>query len=275
MANRFQVKNRDSLDRQREAFPLAQHLLTLLGSGSGVRRFTLFGGDREGSSGWILFKNAHGGGIGIDRSDYARGLSPLQRKLDMVRSAHTVIESFGGPVASDLELSFNESPPQEWPIFHVDGAITSIRCAIGAPMPSIKTAPTVPTREPVVGVRALAELSGPLDVTEPGVVGFKSLIFMLPELGVRALCQSMGGDMELSVKPREEVGEQIVSGVRLDLGEVQVRLCDLVGLRPGVVMNLGAVTLERCFLRLGSTVLAEGVFSSRGGELLVTIESVA
>jgi hypothetical protein len=142
----------------------------------------------------------------------------------MIRSAHTVIESFGGPVGSDLELSFNESPPQEWAIFQVDGTITSIRCAIGAPIPSIKTAPTLSTREPVVGVRALAELSAPLDMTEPGVVAFKSLMFMLPELGVRALCQTTGGYMELSVKEREEVGEQIVSGVRLDLGEVQVRL---------------------------------------------------
>ncbi len=80
--------------------------------------------------------------------------------------------------------------------------------------------------------------------------------------------------MSIEVESVNETYEQQVPGVRLDLGEIEVRLSDLVSLRPGIVVNLGEVSLERCYLRLGATILAEGRFSSKEGELLLRIDSV-
>lgn len=80
--------------------------------------------------------------------------------------------------------------------------------------------------------------------------------------------------MTIEVSSPSEIEERSVPGVRLDLGEIEVRLSDIVGLRPGAVINLGEVTLEKCFVRLGATVLAEGRFASHEGQLLLTIQSV-
>jgi flagellar motor switch protein FliM len=80
----------------------------------------------------------------------------------------------------------------------------------------------------------------------------------------------------MSMKVEEANGalEQSVPGVRLDLGEVEVRLSDIVSLRPGTVLDLGGAKLERCYVRIGSTVLAEGRFDTHEGKLTLTIESV-
>ena len=80
--------------------------------------------------------------------------------------------------------------------------------------------------------------------------------------------------MAIEIDECHEVREQQIPGVRLDLGEIEMRLSDLVGLRPGATINLGEVAFERCFVRLGATVLAEGKFRTSEGQLLLTIESV-
>jgi hypothetical protein len=40
------------------------------------------------------------------------------------------------------------------------------------------------------------------------------------------------------------------------------------------VLNLGSANLERCYVRLGSTILAEGRIISSEGQVTLTIESV-
>jgi flagellar motor switch/type III secretory pathway protein FliN len=80
--------------------------------------------------------------------------------------------------------------------------------------------------------------------------------------------------MMIEVEERSDVLEQHVPGVRLDLGEIEVRLSDLVALRPGAVLDLGGASLEQCYVRVGSTILAKGRFATCDGKLTLTIESV-
>ncbi len=155
-----------------------------------------------------------------------------------------------------------------------DAGAQSLRCAVGPPFVKMGAPAPVSLSGPVVAVRIFAELPQSLIAPLNGVITFRDFMCTVPELGVCARCMSEGGDMEIAAKGIEDVGDQKIPGVRLDLGEIEVRLCDLVGLQPGVTINLGAVKLERCFIRLGSTTLAEGVFSSRGSDLVLTIESV-
>jgi flagellar motor switch/type III secretory pathway protein FliN len=105
-------------------------------------------------------------------------------------------------------------------------------------------------------------------------VVYSELDVWLPEIGIRGHGTCKGGVMTIEVQESGAVEEQHIPGVRLDLGEIEVRLSDLVGLRPGAVLNLGEVVLERCFIRLGATVLAEGRFASVDGKLMLTIDSV-
>lgn len=274
MRSLFQIQNRRALEVQREALPLMQHLLRVIGSGCGLKRITLMEEEVQSSNEWILFRNRDGGGVGIDRGEVVSGLSPLQRKLDLVRTAHLVIGSLGGARSSELELAFESKPPSGWSVMEADAGVHFIRCAVGPPFVKIGAPVTGSLSGPVVAVRIFAELPKSFMVPLSGIITFRDFMCVVPELGVCARCTSEGGDMEIAVKGLEDVGEQKIPGVRLDLGEIEVRLCDLVGLRPGVAINLGAVKLERCFIRLGSTTLAEGIFSSRGSDLVLTIESV-
>jgi hypothetical protein len=102
----------------------------------------------------------------------------------------------------------------------------------------------------------------------------EGLFVELPDLGIVGRCYWRGGDMTIEVAEDESAFERRVPGVRLDLGEIEVRLSDLVGLRPGAVLNLGSANLERCYVRLGSTILAEGRIISNEGQVTLTIESV-
>lgn len=64
-------------------------------------------------------------------------------------------------------------------------------------------------------------------------------------------------------------GEQLL--VRLDLGELEIGLQELLGLRPGSVIELAAACPLPCALLIGTTSLARGVIESVGTTLRVRI----
>ena len=80
--------------------------------------------------------------------------------------------------------------------------------------------------------------------------------------------------MAIEVVSVGEQEEQIVPGVRIDLGEIEISLADIIGIRSGSVSRLGPGGPHRCFLRIGSSTLAEGEVLTEGDALRVTITRV-
>jgi hypothetical protein len=190
-----------------------------------------------------------------------------------------VVKGFGGPRAFPFTLSLRTVPPESWSVCKVEGVVNTVWCSASLPALEPPARNASEPYEPRVRMRFFALLPGEGDLAQGWSITVEELCIELPEVGVVGRARCRGGDMTLEViegEVREEgdAFEQRIPGVRLDLGEIEVRLSDLVGLRPGAKLDLGRVDLDRCCVRLGSTILAEGRFSVCDGKVTLTIESV-
>ncbi len=274
MRYRFSLHNRDSLRADRELALLARHLSQAVTTSSAIRRVS-----HETDSpkeGWIIFADEDGRGFGLRPEYETAPCSSLQRSLEVVRSAQTVVKGFGGASDFPFTFSLSASPPDSWRVCKVEGVVSTVWCGASLPVIDItKRRERGIDRDPIIRLR----LFGALPAAEVDGVGsahvMNELRVQMPEVGIIGRLLVSEGGIEMRVEEQhDDVAEQPVPGVRLDLGEIEVRLSDLVGLRPGAVLDLGHATLERCYLRLGATVLAEGRFSTDTGRLVLTIESV-
>lgn len=284
MRYRFSLHNRDSLRADRGLAFLARHLSETVTTSSTIRR--LSHETDPPKEGWILFSSEDGRGFGLRPEYESASYSSLQRSLEVVRSAQTVVKGFGGASDFPFTFSLSASPPDSWRVCKVEGVVGTVWCAASLPVLALPTrGGRGVDRDPTIRLR----LFGALVAAAVGEVGdahvINELSVQMPEVGIIGRLVVSEGGIEMRVEDRQDedkhdedkhddVAEQPVPGVRLDLGEIEVRLSDLVGLRPGAVLDLGHSTLERCYLRLGATVLAEGRFSTDGGRLVLTIESV-
>jgi hypothetical protein len=271
--HRFAIENRASLLLEREIVPLAQHLARTLNATGGVRRITSSETcTTEGR--WIVFLGEGEQGFGVKIQDGIDSVSMLQSYLEHVRTVQTIVKSMGGPRNFPFELSLERSPPTQWHGCTVEGMRGRLSCAASLPIDALPVRCVEPQRDPMVRIPIVGSVKG-IDACDVGVsVVCTELDVWIPDLGIRAHGVCRGGEMTIEVGESEAVEQQHIPGVRLDLGEIEMRLSDLVGLRPGAVLNLGEVVLERCFIRLGATVLAEGRFASSEGKLMLTIDSV-
>jgi len=70
----------------------------------------------------------------------------------------------------------------------------------------------------------------------------------------------------------KERAESIDSlGVRLDLGEIEIGIEELLALRAGSSIELTSEAPLRCFLRIGATTLAAGEIAIQGDKLSIRV----
>jgi flagellar motor switch/type III secretory pathway protein FliN len=62
--------------------------------------------------------------------------------------------------------------------------------------------------------------------------------------------------------------------VRLDLGEIEISLEDLLNLRAGSSIEIATEGALRCFLRMGVTTLAAGEISVSGENLTIRVAEI-
>lgn len=268
----FQIHNREALRAEQALLPFARYVSRVLTSSGVVREISL--AQRPPRDGWIVFQGEGERGFAVRGDDLTASLSPLQRSLERVRRAQAIVQGFGGPRAFPFTLSLRPEPPESWRVCKVVGVVSTVWCSSSLPV----LEPPARSVEEVWNPVARTKLYGMLDNVggiAPGErVVIEELRVEVPELGIVGRCYVRGGAMTIEVLEKENAFEQRVPGVRLDLGEIEVRVTDLVGLRPGAVLDLGSASLERCYMRLGSTILAEGRFERSEGKLTLTIESV-
>jgi flagellar motor switch/type III secretory pathway protein FliN len=83
------------------------------------------------------------------------------------------------------------------------------------------------------------------------------------------------GNMIVTKAEAEAVEEATNSlGVRLDLGEIEIELGELLSLRAGSSIELATEGPLRCFLRIGATTLASGEIVLNGDKLDVRVTEV-
>jgi len=272
-ANRFTMTNRDAFQAEQDALPLAQHVARALTSSGVVKRFQRVESPSTHAD-WLVFKDGAGAGFAIRVDDTCESTSPLQRTLRFVRHAQTIVNALGNPRSFPCVLTFDRQPPPEWGVWRLDGVAAHVWCAASHPVIKMPRCAVQPHRDPSVRVRIYG-VAKDIERLEVGAaVKCEMIDVWMPEFGIRGRGMCGGEGMTIEITECNEVREHQIPGVRLDLGEIEMRLSDLVGLRPGAVINLGEVALERCFVRLGASVLAEGKFRTSEGQLLLTIESV-
>lgn len=270
---RFAIANRGDLRFEREVYPLCQNAMRALTSSGVVERFRREEASRP-SSDWLVFKNQEGAGFAVWLDGSSEYASPLQRSLRFVRQAHALVKGLGSHHVLPCALSLDRAPPSSWEVWRIDGVTTSMWCASSNPVVSVPIRRVEAQREPCARLRMFGSIEGVTELAVGVQVECGTIDARIPEIGVRARGVWREGAMTMEIETCGEIAEQHIPGVRLDLGEIEMRLSDLVGLRPGAVINLGDVAFERCFVRLGATVLAEGRFRHSDGKLLLTIESV-
>jgi len=62
--------------------------------------------------------------------------------------------------------------------------------------------------------------------------------------------------------------------IRLDLGEIELSLEEIVALRSGTAIELKADMPLRCFMRVGSTTLAQGELRTEERGLVLVVKEV-
>lgn len=269
---RFTITNRSVLQAEREVFPLAQHIARVLTSSGVVERFKRLE-IANAHSDWMIFKDAAGGGFGARLDDNERS-SPLQQTLRFVRHVQAIVKALGSQRSFPCVLTLEREPPPSWGIWELKGVAGTVWCAASIPLLPMPRSYVQAHRDPKVRVKLCGGVRDAVELEVGADVVCETIEVRMPEIGVRGRCVCKGEGMAIEIDECHEVREQQIPGVRLDLGEIEMRLSDLVGLRPGATINLGEVAFERCFVRLGATVLAEGKFRTSEGQLLLTIESV-
>jgi len=269
---RFQIHNREALNAEQTLLPFARYISRLLTSSGVVREISYQ--ERPPPGDWVVFQGAEGQGFGVRLEDEHTSPSPLQRSLSLVRRAHAVVKGFGGPQSFPFVLSLRSDAPETWRVCKVSGVVSTVWCGSSIPVLDPPARTIAEERDTQVRLRLIGHLSSIGDGAVGAHIEIDTVALSLPEIGIVGRGYLNGGDMMMEVEERSEAGEQNVPGVRLDLGEVEVRLSDLMALRPGAVLDLGGAQLERCYMRLGSTILAEGRFATCDGKLTLTIESV-
>jgi flagellar motor switch/type III secretory pathway protein FliN len=93
-----------------------------------------------------------------------------------------------------------------------------------------------------------------------GSISFDTLTVRVTEFDMEGVLQfDKGGTMTLEITAT--IGNEKdtpVPGVRIDLGELEIALQDLLALKPGEVIALGPLDPMACHLRVGSSVIARG-----------------
>jgi hypothetical protein len=223
---------------------------------------------------WIVFKDGSGGGFAIRVDDCDEIASPLQQALRFVRHAEVIVSALGSATSFPCALTLDREPPREWSVWRLDGVAARVWCAASRPIITFPHTAVSTHRDPNVRVRVYGVVRDVEGLEVGAFVRCQIIDVWMPEIGVRGRGVCRGEGMTVEIDESLQGVHHEIPGVRLDLGEIELRLSDLVGLRPGSVINLGEVALERCFVRLGATVLAEGRFRTSEGQLLLTIDSV-
>jgi len=278
------IENRDQLRIDGELVPLVEQVVACVGCGGSIRAIERAESSLRQISGWIVFYGAGQRGIAINLEGVVPSRSNLRLRLNSIQHAQQVVAGFGGRDAFPLRLSDREECPADWPLYQVQVRSGWILCAASSPVPVL-------TAHLPIGVRRLPHAA----LTFIGHVAWDGIVSVGETRVMRALrveCpqQRLWGVITVSEEgvmkvQREEaldagasdveVGADAAGAlVRLDIGEIELSLQEIMALRSGTAIDLKAEMPLRCFMRVGSTTLALGELALEDRGLVLRITEV-
>jgi hypothetical protein len=216
----------------------------------------------------------------------------LARSRAALSVAGTIAEIIGDEMSenvcrdADTIVTSSSAPPVGWSGVEVHTPFGTLLC-VGVFDPSLRGLVELPQvtsrvqsvtssanvrglRLPLVGYGKLPGAA----LRVGGTINLADLVLCIPdaEATVRVFMED-GLMMELeAVKQRESVAGAVP--VRVDLGSLELTLEEIAALRAGHLLDLDSQLPAACFLRIGSTVIAEGVLDSAPAGLVIQLKKI-
>jgi hypothetical protein len=280
----LQIENRQQLLEDGELLPLVEQLVACFTEGlpiSGIYRGVRCLGSTPG---WIVFQDSRNGGFAVNVEGLVRSRTNLRLRVNSLHHARRIIERFGGREGFPLKLTDRLQCPAEWTLYQVSLRGGSILCGMSSPPPLLSHGVMI-KEERVLRVNTsfvgYLPVEGLVSVGEAWMLG--SLLVECPDQRFRGrLFISQEGAMSIQRDAMSETGDDLgVAGgttagalMRLDLGEIELSLHEVAALRSGSRIELKAELPLRCFMRVGTTTLAQGELQVDGEELSLRITEV-
>ncbi len=280
----LRVENRDQLRIDAELVPLVEQLVACVGCGGSIRAIERAENSLRHVPGWVVFCGPAQRGMAVNLEGIFPSRSHLRLRLNSMQYAQHVVAGFGGQAAFPLRLTDREECPADWNLYqvHVQGGL--ILCAASSPAPMF-------TAHPPIGVRQLPQAA----LVFVGHIAWDGIVSVGETCVMRALrveCpqQRLWGVATVSeegvMKVQSEDALNSGAGgvevnaasagalVRLDIGEIELSLQEIVALRSGTAIDLKAEMPLRCFMRVGSATLALGELAIEDRGLVLRITEV-
>gem|GEM_PF-2834315 len=283
-AKMLHIENREQLRDDGELVPLVERVVTCMVRGAAIQEVRRGEQELRASPGWIVFQDEQERGIAVNVEGLIPSRTRLRQRLEAVQHALQMIECFGGRDGFPLLLTDCDECPFDWTLYEIQVRGGSILCGVSLPVPEL----IVPSNSrPRTLAKVRCAFVGRL--TRDGLihVGQTQLIDLLT---VECPAQNFNGTLRIteegSMTIQRNVAEEMDAEVerersgmagaliRLDLGEIELSLEEIVALRSGTAIELKADMPLRCFMRVGSTTLAQGELRTEERGLVLVVKEV-
>jgi hypothetical protein len=277
------IRNKQQLTENGVLIPVIEQLALCVSGGTSIRMLEAAESTALEMSGWLVYKDAASRGIAFHSDRFAPAATALRRTVSFVQYAQRIVSGFSGLDGFPLNLDESQICPVDWRIFRAHVRSGSFLCGISLPPPvisfnGIHVARGVPNvRVPFIGS---ISWSGDLRVGESIVATsfgiecpgqqVKGELF-LSEGGVMTIKPLAESQVEGQEPPASAAREAIL---RLDIGEIQLSLSELLALRNGSEILLHSQLPIKCFMRVGTTTVAEGELDVAENGVKLTVREV-
>lgn len=269
------VRNRDALQERARSLPVIEAMLGEIVPAKHIRSIEVVSSSVCAEPGWIVLQDVRGRGLGINIMGVEPACTTLRRHIVCARGAHKLAHWMRGISTSGFTLRADPGCPQGWGMVRVTTDSGSFLYAasecgvIAGRSPSERGMPRV-------ALRVVGTVVAKPEWFEQGIIEVDRLAFEIESQNVRGslyVCAEKG--MGIHVEEDSAIESPGDSGVlmRLDLGDIELSLNEVVALRAGSVIELQGTEPLRCYMRVGSTVLAEGEVAVKEDRIVVRVVS--
>jgi len=253
------IRNKDELALERRLAPFIETCAAFLVGSGNLRKMKRYQSTDAPSGDWIVMRDETGAGFAVWGKLEGVHTTPMRVSLNRVHTLRAIARACRSTNEVPLVLVEDSVPPSEWAFFKVSTVQGVVWCALSEEppreLPSVRGSESVPT----VRVRVLGEMSNEIPPAVGGKVLLSALMVRIPEFFIDGrLIVRREESMAIEVLSTEGARSEVLPAVRVDLGELEISLADVLSLRVGSVIKLGPMEDLKCLLRIGSSTLAEG-----------------
>lgn len=231
----------------------------------------------ERAGGWLVAHDGAECGFAIFFDDINEFTTPVRRWVGYAHCAERLGKLFAKDGSHPVVIVQRNAPPAQWRLIPVRARERLIRCAVSHDVATI-VAPMASSRDSFGAIRiALEGRVGLSDRVAPGLEYQTRLI--------RAYAPSIQWSGVLAIGKQGEVSmvsdmneggvfEDSCLPVRIELGEIELSVAEIANLRKGGVLEVDAPGQLRCFMRVGSSIIAEGIVRIKSEGFSICIEKI-